>query len=73
LSRRPSSKCAKGRELREGLSKVEFCMLIKYGSIRVRRYEGQADLVKGLLNTFEKFKQEEAREFSVYLRNTPRI
>jgi hypothetical protein len=54
-------------KLREGLSKVEFCMLIKYGSIRVRRYEGQADLVKGLLNTFEKFKQEEAREFSVYL------
>jgi flagellar motor switch protein FliM len=60
------------RKLREGLSKVEFCMLLKFGSIRVRRFEGQEDLVKGLLDTFAKFKQEEAREFNVYLPNMRR-
>jgi hypothetical protein len=57
----------RSKKLREELSKVEFCMLIKFGSIRVRRYEGQEDLVKGLLNTFSKFKQDEERTFSVYL------
>jgi hypothetical protein len=57
----------KAKKLREGLAKVEFCMLIKFGSIRVRRFEGQEDLVKGLLNTFEKFKQEDTHSFNVYL------
>lgn len=44
-------------QLRERLSTVEYCMHIKFPTIRVRQYDGQTDLAKDLLAVFSKFSQ----------------
>jgi hypothetical protein len=49
--------------LRKELSKVEYCMYIKSGTIRVRKYEGQADLSKQILACFEKFRQGKVKDY----------
>lgn len=53
----------RAQTLREKLSTVEYCMLIKHGVIRVRRYEGQPDRAKDVLATFAKFNQGETRDY----------
>ena len=50
--------------LREGFSKVEYCMLIRGGTIRVRKYEGEDDYSKEILACFEKFRQGEVKDYS---------
>ena len=55
--------CAYVARLREEFSKVKYCMLIKNGTIRVRKYDGEADLSKEILACFEKFRQGEVRDY----------
>jgi DNA mismatch repair ATPase MutS len=55
--------CRRAKKLREELSSVEYCMHIKIPTIRVRRYEGQKDQAKDLLELFSKFKQEDVHDF----------
>ena len=38
-------------------------MLIKSGTIRVRKYEGEDDLSKQILACFEKFRQGEVKDY----------
>jgi DNA mismatch repair ATPase MutS len=55
--------CGQAAELRKQLSTVEYCMNIKFPTIRIRQYEGQADLGKDLLAVFSKFKTEDTDEY----------
>lgn len=58
-------------KLRDELSTVKYCMLIKNGTIRVRKYEGQADHSKQILATFEKFRQGEVKDYQQKLNEEP--
>lgn len=59
------------KRLRDELSTVEYCMLIKNGTIRVRKYEGQTDHSKEILNTFEKFRQGDVKDYRHKLPEEP--
>lgn len=59
------------KRLRDGFSTVEYCMLIKIGTIRVRKYEGQADHSKQILASFEKFRQGDAKDYRHKLPEEP--
>jgi DNA mismatch repair ATPase MutS len=49
--------------LREELSKVKYCMLIREGCIKVRKYEGEEDYSIEIERIFEKFKRSENKDF----------
>jgi hypothetical protein len=59
------------KRLRDELSTVEYCMLIKNGTIRVRKYEGQSDHSKQILATFEKFRQGNVKDYRHKLSEEP--
>jgi hypothetical protein len=63
--------CEHVKRLRDELSTVEYCMLIKYGTIHVRKYEGQADHSKQILATFEKFRQGDVKDYRQKLPEEP--
>ncbi len=63
--------CAHVKRLRDELSTVKYCMLIKNGTIRVRKYEGQADHSKQILATFEKFRQGDVKDYRQKLPEEP--
>jgi hypothetical protein len=47
--------CGQARRLREKIAAVEICLLIKNETVRVRPYEGQADLARDIRTAFSKF------------------
>lgn len=55
--------CARVKRLREELSTVKYNMLIRSGTIRVRKYEGEADHSKQILALFEKFRQGDVHDY----------
>jgi len=55
--------CEHVRKLREGFREVEYCMLIKDGTVRIRKYEEQADHSKQILSSFEKFRQGDVTDY----------
>jgi len=59
------------KQLRDELSTVEYCMLIKNGTIRVRKYEGQADHSQQILASFEKFRQGDGKDYRHKLPEEP--
>lgn len=59
------------KRLRDELSTVEYCMLIKNGTIRVRKYEEQADHSKQILASFEKFRQGDVKNYRQKLPEEP--
>ncbi len=59
------------KQLRDEFSTVEYCMLIKNGTIHVRKYEGQVDHSKEILRTFEKFRQSDAKDYRHKLPEEP--
>lgn len=59
------------RELREDFSKVRYCMLIKDGTISVRKYEEQPDHSRQLLSCFEKFRQGEVKDYRQKMYEAP--
>ncbi len=63
--------CAYIKRLRESLNTVEYCMLIKNGTIRVRKYEGQADHSRQIIDTFEKFRQGNVKDYRHKLSEEP--
>lgn len=63
VSERYTGLRARVKQLRSEFSTVEYCMLIKNGTIRVRKYEGQADHSKEILKTFEKFRQGDVKDY----------
>ncbi|MGC4018850.1 MAG: DNA mismatch repair protein MutS [Muricomes sp.] len=63
--------CASVKKLRGELSAVEYCMMIKNGTIRVRKYEGQEDHSRQILATFEKFRQGDVKDYRQKLSEEP--
>lgn len=57
--------------LRNEFATVEYCMLIKSGAIRVRKYEGQYDHSQQILTTFEKFRQGDVKDYRQKLPEEP--
>ena len=51
------------KRLREELSTVHYNMLIKNGTIRVRKYEGETDHSEQILAVFEKFRQGDVKDY----------
>jgi len=59
------------KRLRDEFSTIEYCMLMKNGTIRVRKYEGQEDCTKQILATFDKFRQGEVKDYRQNLTEEP--
>ena len=53
----------KTRDLRQRFSALRYCMLIHNGTVRVKKYEGEADLSVRVEELFRKFRQGEVREY----------
>jgi len=51
------------REVKQGLSEVEYALILEPGRFRVRRYGGEADYSVEVEKVFAKFKQQEAEEY----------
>ncbi|NLA88044.1 MAG: DNA mismatch repair protein MutS [Clostridiales bacterium] len=58
-------------KLRAKLSSVEYCLLIKNDTIKIREYEGQEDYSIKIHELFERFRQGEAKEFKHILPEDP--
>lgn len=59
------------KKLRDEFSTIQYCMLIKNGTIRVRKYEGQADHSQQILACFEKFRQGDVNDYRKKLSEEP--
>lgn len=59
------------RNLKEELSSIKYCLLIKDNSIRVRKYEGEMDYSLDVEETFEKFKQGAVKDYIVKFYDSP--
>jgi DNA mismatch repair protein MutS len=53
------------KKLKADLSRIEYCLIVKDGSVDVRKYEGEADYSLEVAATFEKFRQGEVKEYAV--------
>ena len=51
------------KKLREEFATVHYCMLIDDGIVKVRKYEGQENHSKQIMNVFDKFKQGDAENY----------
>lgn len=58
--------------LKKELSSVRYCMLIKNGTIRVRKQEGQSDLSKDISDLFARFRQGNVKDYRHRLTEEPR-
>ncbi len=55
------------KKLITDLSAIKYCLLIKDGSIKVRKYESESDYSAEVLATFEKFKQGVVKDYRAKL------
>jgi len=55
------------RALKTGLGTVKYCVIFKNLTVKVRKYEGEADYTVEVEKTFEKFKQGAAKDYRVKL------
>jgi DNA mismatch repair protein MutS len=56
---------ARVRRLKEALASIRYCVLIKGNTVRVRKYEGEADYSDEVDSLFAKFKQGAAKSYLV--------
>ena len=54
-----------GREIKARLAEIEYGLLIRDGSVTVRKYEGEIDYSVAVEATFEKFAQGEGKDYRV--------
>lgn len=54
---------SEAQALREELSKVKYCMLIKESCVKVRKYEGEEDYTIKIEKIFEKFRHGETKDY----------
>ncbi len=65
-----ASLVAETRSLKQHLAAIRYSLLIKYGFISVRRYEGETDYRAEVEATFEKFQQAAVKDYSVKFRSS---
>jgi hypothetical protein len=65
------SLCTYIKQLREELFTVKYCMLIKNGTIRVCKYEGQANHSRQILVVFDKFRHGDVKNYRHKLTDEP--
>lgn len=68
-----SSLVAETKQLQIDLSTIRYCFRIKDNSIKVRKYEGEADYSAEVTATFEKFRQGAVRDYRAKLPNWPEM
>jgi len=61
------------KQLQAELSEVNYCLLIKGGSVKVRKYDAEIDYSTDVEDTFEKFKQGAAKDYRVKFRTWPEM
>ncbi len=64
-SERFTSLLAETKKLKTDLSSVKYCVLVKYGSFQVRKYENEIDYTAEVEETFDKFKQGAVEDYRV--------
>jgi DNA mismatch repair protein MutS len=64
-SERFTSLFAATKKLKDDLSSIQYCLLIKGSRITVRKYESEIDYSAQVLETFEKFKQGAVKDYRV--------
>jgi DNA mismatch repair protein MutS len=64
-SERFTSLLAATKKLKEALSSIQYCLLIRGSRITVRKYEAEIDYSAQVLDTFEKFKQGAVKDYRV--------
>ena len=58
---------AEATALKADLSAVRYCVTIKEGTVKVRKYEGEADYSTDVERTFERFKQGAVKDYRLTL------
>jgi DNA mismatch repair protein MutS len=58
-----TSLLAETQKLKSDLSTIKYCVLVKDNGVKVRRYESEIDYSIEVEQTFEKFKQGEAKDY----------
>lgn len=56
---------ADAHKVKTSLSHVKYCVIVDYGKVKVRRYEGEAEYSSQVEKTFEKFKQGAVKDYRV--------
>lgn len=60
-----TSLVAEIKKLREDLSTVKYCLIIKGNCVKVRKYESEIDYSADVVKTFEKFKQGAVTDYQI--------
>lgn len=58
-------------EIRKEFSGLQYCMLIKNGTVKVRKYEEQEDYSKEIIRVFDKFRQNDTKDYRHKLSEEP--
>ena len=58
-------------ELRASFSEVEYCMLVRGNTVKVKKYEGQEDYSARILDLFGKFRQGDVSDYRKKLSESP--
>ncbi len=62
---------ARARALREAFDKIQYCMLLQNGTVKVRQYEGQKEARPDIEETFARFRQKDAQDYRQKLYRGP--
>lgn len=62
----------KVKEVREEFSAIEYVILLKSGTIKVAKYEGQKDYSRKILTNFDKFRQGDVKDYRQDFSEEPR-
>ncbi len=72
-SERFASLLMETKGLLNDLSGIRYCMIIKGSTIKVRKYEGEADYSAAVEETFEKFKQGAVKDYRAKFNDWPEM
>jgi DNA mismatch repair protein MutS len=62
---------AEAAALKKELSNVQYCLLIKDGGVKVRRYDGEEDCTPDIESLFERFRQGGAEDYTQHVPEEP--
>ncbi|SHM58226.1 MutS domain V [Caldanaerovirga acetigignens] len=61
------------KKLKDDLSVVKYCILIKGNCVKVRKYMSEIDYSKEVIKTFERFKQNSVKDYTVQFSDYPEM